>query len=87
MTALPRIKLFLCGLIVGSLLPALIEQAPAFDLKDVAEQARILSTAPYQDPRGQMPQWLLEISYDQLRDIRFIPAKSHWRAEKLPFEL
>ena len=34
-----------------------------------------------------MPQWLLDITYDQMRDIRFIPDKSHWRKENLPFEL
>lgn len=58
-----------------------------FGLPDVIEKARALASVPYQDPRGKMPQWLLEITYDQLRDIRFIPARSHWRKENLPFEL
>jgi len=87
MTTRFHITQLLSGFIIGSLLLAFIEQAPAFDLHDVVERARTLSAEPYQDPRGQMPQWLLNISYDQLRDIRFIPAKSHWRTEKLPFEL
>ncbi|MEW6441769.1 MAG: glucan biosynthesis protein G [bacterium] len=59
----------------------------AFGMNDVVRKARSLSKGKYQDPRGKMPGWLLEITYDQLRDIRFIPAKSHWRDENLPFEL
>ena len=63
------------------------QQVPVFGLNDVVEKARMLSQAPFQDPKGQFPPWLLTISYDQLRDIRFRPAKSHWRKENLPFEL
>jgi len=63
------------------------EEACAFGLKEVIDKARVLSEAPYQDPKGQVPSWLLQITYDQMRDIRFIPAKSHWRNEGLPFEL
>ena len=60
---------------------------PEYGFKDVVEKAQKLASAAYEDPRGKMPQWLLDITYDQLRDIRFIPAKSHWRKENLPFEL
>lgn len=60
---------------------------PAFELNHVIEKARALSQMPYQSPQGMVPKWLLEITYDQLRDIRFIPDKSHWRPEGLPFEL
>jgi periplasmic glucans biosynthesis protein len=60
---------------------------PVFEFKNIVEMARNLSAAEYDDPRGRMPKWLLEITYDQLRDIRFIPDKSYWRKENLPFEL
>jgi len=60
---------------------------PGYGFNDVVEKAQRLSSAAYEDPRGKMPQWLLDITYDQLRDIRFIPDKSHWRKENLPFEL
>lgn len=60
---------------------------PAFSFSDVVEKASMLSKSPYQDPKGMVPKWLLEISYDQMRDIRFIPEKGYWRSEKLPFEL
>ncbi len=62
-------------------------QKPAFSLADVVEKARMLSQSPYQDPKGMVPKWLLEINYDQMRDIRFIPDKGYWRTENLPFEL
>jgi len=58
-----------------------------FGLQDVIEKARVLASERYQDPRGKMPQGLLDITYDQMRDIRFIPDKAHWRKEKLPQKL
>ena len=62
-------------------------QKAAFGLEQVVEKARALSRTPYEDPRAKFPKWLLQITYDQLRDIRFRPEMSHWRKEKLPFEL
>lgn len=64
-------------------------EAPAgtFSLDDVVTKARTLSAQPYQDMLGIVPDWLIKINYDQHRDIRFIPAKSHWRSDDLPFEL
>jgi len=59
----------------------------AFGLEAVVKKARVLSEASYRDPRGEVPEWLLKISYDQMRDIRFMPAKSYWRNDGLPFEL
>ena len=47
----------------------------------------LLAESAYKDPKGSMPQWLLDITYDQHRDIRFIPDKAFWRKQKLPFEL
>ena len=47
---------------------------PEYGFNNVVEKAKRLSSAAYEDPRGKMPQWLLDITYDQLRDIRFIPA-------------
>ena len=63
------------------------QHQPVFGLKDVIEKARVLASEQYQDPRGKMPQWLLDITYDQMRDIRFIPDRAHWRKDNLPFEL
>ena len=38
------------------------EAQPVFGLKGVIEKARALASEPYQDPRGKMPKWLLEIT-------------------------
>jgi periplasmic glucans biosynthesis protein len=58
-----------------------------FGIKNVVDMARSLAETDYKDPKGAMPQWLLDITYDQFRDIRFISDKSLWREKKLPFEL
>src|SRR5262252_7602332 len=52
--------------------------APAFDFEDVVKRARKLAAKPYRDPKGKIPDWLLHISYDQWRDIRFRPDHSLW---------
>jgi glucans biosynthesis protein len=59
----------------------------AFDLDDVAAQAKQLAREPYTDTRHQVPQWLLDISYDQWRDIRFRADRALWRDRHLPFEV
>ncbi len=58
---------------------------PAFGLDQVTERARELASRPYEDPRGQVPSWLLELSYDQWRQIRFRPEFAAWKERKLPF--
>jgi glucans biosynthesis protein len=59
----------------------------AFDFENVATRARDLAGAGYKAPQTQLPQELRDLDYDALRDIRFRPENSLWRAEKLPFEL
>jgi glucans biosynthesis protein len=49
-----------------------------FGFAEVADRARQLSEQPYQDPTGQVPEWLRSISYDQWRDIRFRPEDALW---------
>jgi glucans biosynthesis protein len=59
-----------------------------FDLNDVAADAKKLAEQPFQDPKGQVPDWLLKINYDQWRDIRFRPHKALWRDDKKsPFQV
>ncbi len=59
----------------------------AFSIEDVAAKARELASQKYDKPDTNLPKSLLELSYDQYRDIRFKPEKSIWRSAKLPFEL
>src|SRR5215510_12764881 len=70
------------------LLTALLGAAPAnaFNLEDVAGKARSMAAEAFRDPRGEVPSWLLEIGYDQWRDIRFRTDRALWRDRGLPFE-
>ena len=70
---------------------ALVAAAPGvaaepFGLDDVAQKARGMASQPFRDPRGEVPGWLLEIGYDQWRDIRFRTDRALWRDLALPFE-
>lgn len=85
-TSAPAILLFLCASMASGD-RAYAQTDAAFGLEAVVKQAHALSKAPYRDPKGEVPSWLLTISYDQMRDIRFIPDKSYWRNDGLPFEL
>jgi len=72
------------ALIACALLRAV--SAQAFGLDDVAAKARGMAGEAFRDPRGEVPGWLLEIGYDQWRDIRFRTDRALWRHAKLPFE-
>ncbi len=75
------------ALVAGaSILPGRVEAAP-FGFADVATKARQLAASSFEDPRGRVPDWLLEISYDQWRDIRFRPERALWRGDRLPFSV
>jgi periplasmic glucans biosynthesis protein len=73
------------------LLAALVAWSPvaalAFGLDDVAEKARKLADASFQEPRADVPEWLLKLSYDQWRDIRYRPDSALWRDRHLPFQV
>lgn len=58
-----------------------------FGFDDVTARARALANESYRDPRGEVPAWLTQISYDQWRDIRFRPDRALWRDTKLPFQI
>ncbi len=49
-------------------------------------RAKELAAAPYSAPdKESLPDWLKNLSYDQYRDIRFIPERALWAAGNLPF--
>ena len=76
--------LYALGVLVVAVLPA---RAAAFGLDDVAEKARRLAAEPFEDAKGRVPDWLLKISYDQWRDIRFRPEQGLWRDRGVPFQV
>jgi periplasmic glucans biosynthesis protein len=61
--------------------------AAKFDLNTVAERADALAREPFRDVETQVPDWLLKITYDQWRNVRFRPEHALWRTRKLPFEV
>jgi glucans biosynthesis protein len=61
--------------------------AATFGLDVVAEKASKLAASPWMEPKGQVPDWLLGLSYDQWRDIRFRADASLWRDKKQPFQV
>jgi glucans biosynthesis protein len=65
--------------------PAAVAEAPPFGLDQVAARAKALAERAFEDPTGRVPRWLLEISYDEWRQIRFRPTQALWRSRRLPF--
>src|SRR4030095_8039084 len=62
--------------------------AQVFDSDTVDKMARALAAKPYaKAPPAALPKALKDLTYDQIRDVRFDPSHALWRAERLPFEL
>ena len=76
----------LAALLVCILIPR-AEAADLFSYQKVIDQAGQLAAQPYQNPAGQVPDFLLKLDYDSWRDIRFKPEQALWRTEGLPFQV
>jgi len=61
------------------------ERAPDFDR--IKSMARDMAAAPYKDMRRPLSKKLRELSYDQMRDIRYDTREAVWRRERLPFQM
>src|SRR5882724_8246148 len=61
--------------------------AAAFTLDDVAKKAQELAAGKFEDPRGRVPDWLQQLTYDQWRDIRFRPDSALWHDRASAFEV
>ena len=59
----------------------------SFSFEEVEDRAEQLASVPFEDPDGSVPEFLLKVSYDQWRKIRFSKERSLWRGQGLPFEL
>lgn len=60
---------------------------PAFDFNTLRLRANTMASQPYVAPINRVPEWLLRLSYDEHRRIRFDETHSYWRSERLPFQL
>lgn len=58
-----------------------------FDFDALRTRASSLAAKPYVTPVSRVPEWLLRLSYDEHRRIRFDETHSWWRSDKLPFQL
>ncbi len=58
----------------------------AFNDDSVPAMARLLAASPFRKPAAGLPKWLLDMGYDEYRDIRFNPAHALWRKQGLPFQ-
>jgi len=76
----------LASLVMSSLLLR-AEATDSFSYQNAVDKARQLAAQPYQNPAGQVPDFLLKLDYDAWRDIRFKPEQALWRTEKLPFQV
>ena len=85
--ALWRIRGFAASLLLAGIAALPTAAAAAFDLDQLAAEAAALAHQPYRAPAETTQRALLDLSYDDYRDIRFRPEAAVWRAEGLPFEL
>jgi glucans biosynthesis protein len=69
---------------IPEVFPPGAEAQRGFSLQNVIDEARKLAKKPYH-PEGRIPDFLLNIGYDDWRDIRFEPSKALWLNDKLPF--
>lgn len=61
------------------------ESQRRFTFQSVIDKAKHLAAKPFQSPAGQVPEFLLKLTYDEWRDIRFDREQALWRKDKLPF--
>jgi len=73
---------FLCLFAVAQ-----VASAKAFGLDDVVAQARMMASSAQKVPDNELSKELLDLDYDQYRDIRFRADHAIWRNPRLPFEL
>ncbi|MGH7943984.1 MAG: glucan biosynthesis protein [Opitutaceae bacterium] len=56
-----------------------------FSFEILRERAQALAAQPYAPAKGQVPEWLRRLTYDELRLIEFMGGHSLWFEEKLSF--
>lgn len=84
-----RLKMNCIRVCFGACLLVVATTAPVagFNLDDVAAKAEAVAKEPFHDPRGHVPDWLLKITYDQWRDIRYRAERALWKDQGLPFQV
>src|SRR5262245_16083169 len=85
----PHRLLFCLGATILAGLSAVRDAAAAetkFDFEILRARAKALASAPETPPKGEVPEWLKKLSYDDLRRIGFEGKRTLWQPEKLMFQ-
>ncbi len=53
----------------------------------IEQEAKKIADAPFKQRRADLPDFLRDMSYDDYQRIRFIPERSLWRGDSLPFQV
>jgi glucans biosynthesis protein len=83
----PRLPLAVLAFALAVAWPPDAPARAVFDLADVADKAEKLAREPFQEPENQVPDWLLKLTYDQWRQIRFRPEHALWKDRGLKFQV
>jgi len=82
--------LVFAGVLAGIGFQGLISHAHAGErlaFQTVIDRAKKLASKPFKDTEGEVPEFLLKLSFDEWRDLRFEPDKALWKKERLPFTI
>jgi glucans biosynthesis protein len=81
------LSLFCSALSFSIVVSAANAAEPAkFDFDTLKARAKTLVASPHTPPKGEVPAWLRQLTYDDLRKIAFDGRRSLWLEEKLPFQ-
>ena len=74
--------------VASSMLPLLSSgwERDEINFNKIEEKAKELASRDYNAPdKESLPGWMKNLTYDQYRDIRFLPERSLWSADNMPF--
>ncbi len=81
-----RISCLTAFLLLAGPVCAQIWEREDVTFEKIEAKAKELAGQPYAAPdKEALPGWMKQLSYDQYRDIRFVPEHALWSAENLPF--
>ena len=83
-------RIISCGLFLALALPLLALpriKDNQVTLEFVAKLAEQRARKPFHSPKGELPDFLRNLTYDSYREIEFRHEKALWAFEKLPFQV
>jgi len=81
-----RITHLTAALLLSPLASGQIWEREDVTFEGIDARARELASRPHVPPdKEALPDWMKGLSYDQYRDIRFVPERALWASDNLPF--